>query len=71
MSQECVCVPKASQLMQSKCRLAKRPYIDELNEQSKNDTLPSLVVPSKNEKLPGVLLKAEAPEHVSSLLLYC
>ena len=62
--------------MQSECCLAKRLYIDLLNEhvQSKNDKLPSLVVPlmiSKNEKLPGVLLKAEAPEHVSSLLVYC
>ena len=54
--------------------MAKRLCIDLLNEQSKNDKLPSLVVPlmmSKNEKLPGVLLKAEAPEHVSSLLVYC
>lgn len=60
--------------MQSECCLAKRLCIDLLNEQSKNDKLPSLVVPlmmSKNEKLPGVLLKAEAPEHVSSLLVYC
>ncbi len=33
--------------------------------------MPSLVVPSKNENLPGVLLKAEALEHVSSLLSHC
>ncbi len=41
------------------------------NEQSKNDKTPLLVVPSKNENLPGVSLKAEAPQRVSRLLFHC